>query len=177
MIDRRISSHFLSSVRINMAPKGSTVEELTATEQKAVFTALLPFFRNGGLMKGSFVTVGEALDVAPRTCARVWYRVLDNIENSPSEKIGAGELTVDESCDIMLQFMSGHTPLRFIPDECCNSGKVGACGQKKLDRQGLADRVVDIPLNDRSTFDGLANGLDISVGLAFTLLKEEGSLF
>lgn len=46
-----------------------------------------------------------------------------------------------------------------------------------MDRGVLAELTSNIPLDDeRSTFDGLAAGIDISLGLTFKLLKEEGCL-
>ena len=152
------------------------------SDRKSAFSACLPFLQNGGLMKGCFVTVGNALDVAPRTLARVWHSVLDNFESHLNNKVGAKddetgiEFTVDDVCDIMLRVMGGDLPLKDFPDECFQTGKVGTVGQKRKDRVELKDRTVLLPLNQRSTFDGLAAGLDISIGLAYNLLKEEGSL-
>ena len=72
--------------------------------------------------------------------------------------------------------MAGDLPLKAIPDSCFETKKVGACGQKRKSREELSELTTALPLNERSTFDGLAVGLDISIGLAFKLVKEQGSL-
>ena len=43
-----------------MAPKGSEVKELSPSDKKAVFAALLPFLENGVLKRGSYVRVEES---------------------------------------------------------------------------------------------------------------------
>lgn len=52
---------------------------------------------------------------------------------------------------------------------------MGTCGAKRKSRDELEVLTAKMPLQERSTFDGLAAGLDISIGLAHNLLKEEGS--
>ena len=112
--------HFFCLRRLTMAPKGSSVEELTATDRKSVFATLLPFLDNGTLSRGSFVITGEALGVAPRTVSRVWYSVLHNLERHLSENVSA-----EEGCDVMLRFMDPWrlATVQDIPDSCFNSGK------------------------------------------------------
>ena len=163
-----VSSHNFNSRHFEMAPKNTTVKELTASDRKSIFAALLPFCQNGTLLKGSFVTVADNLGLNSRRVASVWYSVMSNIEESLCNHKSA-----EEGLDTMLRILDGTFPFNSIPDSVYRTGKPGTVGSKrKYDREELEERMETIPLNKRGTFRDLASGLDISHTTAFDLLKE-----
>jgi hypothetical protein len=139
--------------------------EATLVDRKAIFAMLLVHVQDGELKRGSFVRVADAFGMSDDTVRRIWRTTLSNMQ---------AHLASQPHVETQLLLDSLSLPLNRFPDHVFDSNKKANCGRKRiLDRQVLAERTANLPLNERSTHRNHAAALGISLKSSWNLLNEK----
>jgi hypothetical protein len=128
-------------------------KELSLNDRKAMFALLWVACKHGKIEHGKKVSVATQFQVAPKTVTRVWEHILSVMQAHLIKELMFEELQ---------QFDNWMLPLRMFPDHVFEAGKKGKVGRKKVDREVLAEKTLNVPTQERGTIRNLASQFDVS---------------
>jgi hypothetical protein len=147
-----------------MSSKEKQYKELTLSDRKALFASLYVTCKDGKVEHGQKMRSALRFDVAPKTVSRVWEDICSVMEAHLVEHMELEHLQLFEQRTL---------PLRMFPDHVFQSRKKGRVGKKRVhDRNVLRERIMNVPLNDRGTYQNLAEQINVSIRTVRNLLTE-----
>jgi hypothetical protein len=139
-------------------------KELSLNDRKAIFALLWVACKHGKIEHGKKMSVAKQFQVAPKTVTRVWEQILSVMQAHLIKELMFEELQQFDNCMLPLVGM--------FPDHVFEAGKKGKVGRKKADRRVLAEKTLNVPIQEKGTIRNLASQLDVSKDTVHRMIGE-----